>query len=136
MFDCGDGMKYKMKLDIDQKMSYTKLTQMLINKTEAIRKLFNIIYPTIFETYKTHKGYHIYITTHSQYRISNKRIVELQLIYGSDPQREIHNLERIEKHIKNWNVLFNSKYKLKNKKGVFKIGKKISEEKYVGSFIY
>ncbi len=129
-------MEYKMKLDIDQKMKYTELAQMLINKTDAIREVVNKIYPTVFEVYKTHKGYHIYITTYYKHKLSDKKIVELQLIYGSDPQREIHNLERIKRGIKNWNVLFSSKYKLKNKRGVFEIGKKISEEKYVGSFIY
>lgn len=128
---------HELKLDIDTKMKYTKLTNILCEKTNALRKLNpkTEIY-AVFNIFRTHKGYHVYIAFSTNAKLTSRDIVALQLIYGSDPAREIHNLERIDKHIKNWNVLFTEKYKVKLKNDSLKLGKKISVEKYAGSFIY
>ena len=127
---------YELKLDIDNKMKKTQLTNLLCKKTDVIRKIKHETIYAIFNIFETHKGYHVYVTYDTNAKLNPKDIVMLQLIYGSDPAREMHNLERIEKHIKNWNVLFSSKYKLKYRHNTFVLGKKISAEKYVESFIY
>lgn len=128
--------EYELKIDIDKKMRYTELTTMLCHKTDAIRKHFNMESINAFEIYRTHKGYHIYILLISNKRITDHNIITQQLIYGSDPLREIHNMERIDNGIREWNVLFRRKYRLVCIGEKFKLGKRLSEERHVGNFIY
>lgn len=62
-------------------------------------------------SFATARGRHIYIELDRE--ISNFDIVMIQLLLGSDPKRELFNLERLiqQKDHPMWNVLFKAKYR-------------------------
>ena len=110
---------YNMKLDIDSKHIKTTSTKLMIdelkqhiNTTKMCTKRINEMWCVMI--YKTNHGWHVYITSYSNLKIPTPRsIIKMQLMLMSDPNREAHNILRINKRIKKWNVLFKDKFEIK-----------------------
>lgn len=58
--------------------------------------------------YDTKNGYHVYIRTDDDY--SDQTVCMVQVLCGSDYNRELFNLIRIHKGTSDWNVLFDKKF--------------------------
>lgn len=80
-----------------------------ISRLKAILPLYGVRSCEI-RAFATVRGRHIYVDLDR--KIPDLEIVLLQTLLGSDPYREIFNLERVrENQIKDWNVLFCAKFK-------------------------
>lgn len=104
---------YTLKLDIDSKSKRVKseiakrmvfLQKFLGNKSFKIKEV------------ETKKGYHIEITFKPKIDLDDKDLVFMQLLLLSDWKRELLNWVRVKNNLKNWNVLFNKKFRMKNGK--------------------
>lgn len=113
-------MNTALKIDLDHTHSEKTLYTKVLNPYKTISELLELPLSTI-EIYTTKHGYHIYIEN-PHFKFHTKMgIILLQLLLGSDKNRELFNYQRIikEPKMQNWNVLFAQKYKG---------NKKISEE--------
>ena len=94
------------KLDIDSKNVFKRL-----ETTERIDKIISMLGLTLRNlNYKeTAKGYHYYIEVEND--LSDMEVCLIQSLMGSDYSRETFNYLRIRQGIKDWNVLFQKKYR-------------------------
>ena len=107
-------MIYTAKIDYDN-------LEMTIEDILARAKQICTVYRVPFtnmEVKKTKRGRHVYMDLYNPETIvRDEDIVLIQLLMGSDVQREIFNTERVkQKTTPYWNVLFKSKYKAGIKK--------------------
>jgi len=61
----------------------------------------------------TNGGMHVEIYIKPRIRLDNKDIVILQLLLGSDRYREFFNWLRVKGKVKEWNILFDKKKRVK-----------------------
>ena len=107
-----------LKVDIDYKpLDLDKLAW----RMETVCEVLEVELESI-RIMETGKGYHIHGVILGD--VDDKDVIIIQMALGSDYLRELYNLRRVRNGIKNWNVLFSSKYKEENGKLV-----KVSEEK-------
>lgn len=57
----------------------------------------------------TTNGWHIIVPISNQ--LTDLEVVLVQVLMGSDYKRELFNTMRVKQNIKEWNVLFNTKYR-------------------------
>jgi len=101
-----------LKLDIDKKFNKKTLTE-FITGLKSLIYISNFRYTRV-DVYDTIKGYHIYIDVDNF--LSDLEICFYQLYLFSDRNRELYNLRRVLNNDKNFNVLFDIKYIIKDGK--------------------
>ena len=101
-----------LKLDIDKKFNKKTLKE-FITGLKSLMYISDFRYKKI-EVYETIKGYHIYIDLDNF--LSDLEICFYQLYLLSDRNRELYNLRRVLNNDKNFNVLFDKKYIVKDGK--------------------
>lgn len=110
---------YQLKLDYDI-LNWEKIKELILSRYLS---LFNIIALRFLDcdVRQTKKGYHVRLTVKTSQLNGNKdyNTAFMQLLLDSDYKREAFNLRRVSNGEKNWNVLF--EYKFRN-------GKQVSEE--------
>lgn len=99
-----------LMVDIDKKFNKKTLK-------EFITGLKSLMYVSFFrykkiEVFDTIKGYHIYIDLNNF--LNDFEICFYQLYLLSDRNRELFNFRRVLNNDKNFNVLFQKKFKVKN----------------------
>lgn len=107
-------MDSAVKLDIDERITPTEMARRVDQLSSILGMYF---YPA--KIARTHKGMHFYF--YPSKVLNDFETICVQLILGSDANRETFNLRRVRRGNSNWNVLFFRKYDHK--------GKVISEEK-------
>ena len=114
-----------IKIDIDGKDSMTKTER--DNRIKSLLRISGLAKAKV-HVYRTKRGKHLYISLWNEKGyardLSTEHSIIAQLILGSDPKRELFNLERTYKApwLDRWNVLFQVKYKN---------GKVVSQERFV-----
>ena len=100
-----------MKLDFDNSKDNTvyNIYNQIALRFVMLEKFFQI-YERRGYTRQTKHGIHVTIEFKSKLPISDKDIVFMQTLLGSDWKREIFNWKRVRSGLKNWNVLFNKKF--------------------------
>lgn len=98
-----------IKLDFDncKKLSYRRIYR--IQKVLQLLRLNKYVF--YWHSEKSRKGIHLTIGISK--KLANWKIGYIQALMNSDYKRECFNLLRISNNIKNWNVLFKKKIKLK-----------------------
>ena len=104
-------MNSVLKIDIDKEIDFKQFKKKLKDTLEFFRLKHEKI-----EVFDTKHGHHICINLSKE--IDNASIVFLQLLLGSDPNREMFNWLRIKhlertrelRNFKHWNVLFAKKW--------------------------
>lgn len=92
-----------LKLDIDSKDG-------LLDCLQRVQMWNEICFPLHFVKIKeTRKGWHVYL--HADGFFTNKLKPFVQVMLGSDWKREMLNIDRVEKRVKKWNILFVSNEK-------------------------
>ena len=101
-----------LKIDLDHTHSEKTLYSKVLNPYKTISELHELPLSTI-EIYTTKHGFHIYIENPMFKYYAKTSIILLQLLLGSDKNRELFNYQRLikEPKMQNWNVLFAQKYK-------------------------
>lgn len=94
----------KLDIDSDEGMYET------LKRVRFYNYLFNEGKPMVFgNIYPTVKGWHVYFETWKNAYIGSKELIFFQLMFGSDPYREMMNLRRITNKVRNWNIMFTSR---------------------------
>jgi hypothetical protein len=65
-----------------------------------------------YDVKETRKGYHIRLILSFPFKLSRYEFVLIQSLLGSDWKREMLNYFRVKNGLKDWNILFNKKYRI------------------------